>query len=176
MMVELSLHEVQWSREHGQPVVMLRAAGHSTGTLAIVLSTSDAQLLAVKPPTACFDRLRLFSLLETVVGALGAVLTEVRLRLDARMVLTGELCYTVAGRTVLLPANFTDAVVLARRAGAPLLIAEDDLRWILAMQPQPTSVAGGLVEIPGAALARAITDFIESLKIDDLSGPSRRAS
>jgi bifunctional DNase/RNase len=174
-MVELTLHEVQWSREHGHPVLVLRVEGEAVGNLSIALTPSDAQLLAPKPPSAAVERARLFGLLESATAAFGARLAEVRFRLDPGMVLTADLRYEAPDRAFSLPANFADALVLAKRTGAPMLIGEHDLRWIRAMQsPAETSV--GAIEPERTSLARAITSFIESLEIDDLPGPPRHGS
>jgi bifunctional DNase/RNase len=173
-MVRLSLHEVQWSREHGHPVLILRVDGETAGNLAIVLSPSDAQLLAPKPPASTVERMRLFGLLEAATAAFGARLTEVRFRLDPGMVLTADLQFASAGRTITVAANFADALVLATRTGAPMLIGEHDLRWIRAMQTPAKTVAES-VEPVSTQLARSIASFIESLEIDDLTGPPGQA-
>jgi bifunctional DNase/RNase len=163
-MVELSLHEVQWSREQGHPVAILQVGGETAGNLSIVLSPGDAQLLAPRPPSSVVERLRVYGLLEAALAAFDAALHHVRLRLDPGMVLTGDLVYRAEQREVVMPATFADALVLAARAGVPMLIAEHDLRWIRAIQVPTATVA----DPTGMPMARAISTFIESLHIDDL--------
>ncbi len=166
-MVELTVHDVLWSREHGHPVLVMSAAGKAAGAISIVLSPGDAQLLAVNPVGASVERSRLFGLIEGLVRALSARFSDVRFRLDSGMVLTAELSFECGLRTVTVPANFADGVVLALRAKVPMHISNQDLRWIRAVQETSPVQQSDLDPGP------AISSFIESLRLDDLHGPSQ---
>lgn len=168
-MIELTVSDVRWSREHGHPVLVMSVEGESAGALSIVLSPTDAQLLSAKPVNGSAERLRLITLIEAMATALGARLSEIRFRLDAGMVLTADLLYESGLRKVAIPANFADAIVLAERTKTPMLISDRDLRWIRALQEPPQTSRGD--HQPAETLTASMTSFIESLKLDDLHGP-----
>jgi len=170
-MVELSLHDVQWSREQGYPVLILHVEGEASGTLTIALSPGDAQLLSSRPPTSGLERLRLFGLIETITNGFSAQLQEIRLRLEPSMVLAADLFFASETHEFIAPASFADAMVLAKRADAPLLIDEHELRVIRAAQ-SANAAGRRTVHSSDPNLSHSMVAFIESLQLDDLPGPA----
>jgi bifunctional DNase/RNase len=170
-MVDLALHEMRWSRDQGHPVLVLSISGQAKGAMSVVLSAGDAQLLAAKPPGNAAERLRLVDLFEELLRAMDGRLIEVHFHLDPGMILVAELCIETAERGIKLPASFADALALAIRSSAPMSISELDLRWIQAVYgtsaDQPASETGA------TTLPSEISAFIESLQLDDLSGPTQ---
>lgn len=167
--IQLLMNDVRWSREQGHPVLVMDVSGESNGELIIVLSPGDAQMLATKPVIAIQERMRLIALVESLAGLLRAPLTEVRFRIDSGLVLTADLKFGRGPGQVSLSANFADAVVLATRSKVPMFISEQELRQIRASQEIGSTDTGRRdSEIP---LTSALNSFIESLQLDDLTGP-----
>lgn len=167
-MLDVSLRGVRWNEAQGHPVLILSTVGRR-GTVSIALSPADAQLLAAHPPATATGRLRTIGLVEDLLRATRGRLQDVVLRLDAGMVLGADLRIEAGEQCIVLASQLADAILLATRAGAPLRIAELDLRWIRA-------VHGGQDPAPPAPsfespLTRAMNGFIESLPLDDFTGP-----
>ena len=167
-MLDVSLHGVRWNEAQGHPVLVLGTVGRR-GTVSIALSPADAQLLAAHPPAAATGRLRSIGLVEDLLCATRGRLQDVVLRLDAGMVLVADLRIEVDQQCIVLSSQLADAILLATRTGAPLRISELDLRWIRAVHSgQETAPPGPTMESP---LTRAMNSFIESLPLDDFTGP-----
>jgi bifunctional DNase/RNase len=164
-MVDLTIQDVRWSREQGHPVLVMSAEASGLSALSIVLSPGDARLLSPNPAAPGVERSRLVALVEAMARAFGATLSEVRFHLDAGMVLSSDLHFSIDGNEVRVAANFADAVIFAQRAGVPMRISKSDLVWIKAMQ-SPEAATTSSVQPPSA-----IATFIESLQLDDLRGP-----
>jgi bifunctional DNase/RNase len=167
-MLDVSLRGVHWNEEQGHPVLVLGTEGRR-GTVSIALSPADAQLLAASSPAAATGRLRSIGLVEDLLRAMNGRLQDVVLTLDASMVLVADLWIETGGQCVVLSAQLTDAILLAARAGVPLRISELDLRWIRAVHSgQDPAPPAPSFESP---LTRAMNSFIESLPLDDFTGP-----
>jgi bifunctional DNase/RNase len=163
-MADLTLHAVQWCSQHGHPVLALRTTDERF--FIVAMTAEDAVALAIMPDSVDSGRppRRLHTLIESIVAALGARVTEVHLHVGRDAVLRASLHMTTPRGELSLPAHFADGVALAHRGRLPLRMADEDLRWV-PLAP--------LVPLEGAMPVRepqtppeAFRTLIESLDLD----------
>jgi hypothetical protein len=160
---QLILHDVEWFAERGHPVLVLGVVDRPNAYLTVALSTSDAQALALTPTCEGLERLRLFGLVEGLLGRLNARLEEVEFAVGPSRQLQATLRLGTAGGEVTPPANFADVVALACRAAAPMTMTDAELTRAVA--PSPAHTAAGRTEPAGPIRA-----FVETLDLDWIDG------
>lgn len=182
-MTDLKLHAVQWCAQHGHPMMALRTTDDRF--FIVAMTAEDAVALATMPDAVDSGRppRRLHHLIEALVAALGARLTEVRLHVGPDAVLRASLQMASPRGDVSLPAHFADGVALAHRGRLPLRMADEDLVRV------PLSPLGGSDaavpsldfpdDYPPRTPASPISTpevfraLIDSLDLDDFGKPSR---
>jgi hypothetical protein len=162
-MTDLSLFAVQWCAQHGHPVLVLRAADGQF--LVVAMTSDDSAALAASPDPAQLDTAprRLYRLLEQSWRGLGARLVEARLHVGDDRCLHASLYLAGVAGEVVVPAHFTDAIALARRAGAPMRMADAELTGVA---PAPLGVEEPAPET--TAPPEVFRSLIASLDLDRL--------
>jgi len=162
-MAELTIQALQWSAQHGHPVLALRVCD-SERYFVVAMSPEDAAALAPYSSRAgTTGKDRLLTLVESTIASLEARLVGVSLAVGRDFVLRSSLRLANKDGEREVAAHFADGIALAHRARLPLAMAESDLQRVpLGPVPRPASDETTL---------DAFRDLIESLDLDGLGGP-----
>lgn len=171
-MMDLTLHAVQWCSQHGHPMLALRTT--DARYFVVAMTTDDAVALATMPDALDTSRppRRLYRLLEAMLAALGAHLTEIHLHVGTDAVLRASLHGEGPGGEIALPAHFADGVALAYRGQLPLRMPEEDLARVplAVLGEQSAWPEGGrdpLAMLPETPLPPAVfREVIDGLDLD----------
>ena len=105
-MIDLRVHEVMWCTEHGHPMLTMQLCG-TDRFFAVSMAPDDAALLATHPSgSAAVSRTRLYDLVESSIGGLGARLLDVQLFVGPDAVLRSIVRIDGPAGEVTLPAHF----------------------------------------------------------------------
>ncbi len=128
-MMELSIHDVEWCPHHGHPVLILREEGGDR-YVAVALSAEDAQALSASACGTAASRVRLCGTIHEMLAGLGARLYDVSLDLAENGLLRACLWLDGPEGGSMVPAHATDGILLARMAGLPLRMPDEDLKRV----------------------------------------------
>lgn len=168
-MIDLRVHEVMWCTEHGHPMLTMQLCG-TDRFFAVSMAPDDAALLATHPSgSAAVSRTRLYDLVESSIGGLGARLLDVQLFVGPDAVLRSIVRIDGPAGEVTLPAHFSDGIALAHRLKVPLRMAEEDAARVpgangpssrtRVIEPQP--------DTQNHAHLAPFRDVVDSLDLDD---------
>lgn len=167
-MADLLLHTIIWCPQHGHPVLIYREAG-SDRYCSVGVSAEDAQLLTAATGVLNPGRARLCGLLEAALATMGARLTAVTRALGPDAVLRAGLRIGGPVGEVTLPVQVVDGLVLARRAGLAVGMADADLAQVRKGACSPAGDAGPAS--PASEATDPLAPFrraVEALDVDGL--------
>lgn len=177
LMADLTLHAVQWCSQHGHPVLALRTSDQRF--FIVAMTAEDAVALAIMPDAVDSGRppRRLHTLVESIVAALEARVTEVHLEVGRDAVLRAFLHLSSPRGELSLPAHFADGVALAHRGRLPLRMADEDLMRVPLTPLGGSGAEGSSQDLPWdsplsppfspVSAPEAFRALIDSLDLDD---------
>jgi bifunctional DNase/RNase len=174
-MTDLTLHAVQWCAQHGHPMMALRTTDDRF--FIVAMTAEDAVALATMPDAVDSGRppRRLHRLIEALIAALGARLTEVQLHVGPDAVLRASLCLASPRGDMSLPAHFADGVALAHHGRLPLRMADEDLAQVpLTPIAEDHPAFPSPPQLPDSpALPGPFQALIDAMDLDDFGLPRR---
>ncbi|MGH2561222.1 MAG: bifunctional nuclease domain-containing protein [Thermomicrobiales bacterium] len=173
-MIDLAFHDMLWCPWSGHPVLVLEAKERQL-CFAVSVSADDAQALAVVPHGNGAARVRGLSMLAEAATQLGARIAGVTLAFGPGGVLCAEISLAAGTERFALSSHFSDGLILARHASAPLGMTDATFAQIDAAAVMPISSFSQRrrEDEPAGGIAEPFRAVIESL---DMSGFSRPAS
>ncbi len=114
--IPVLLHGITWSREHGHPLLLLRALDTDI-TFAVVADVDEVRALATCACTRERTRRRLAILVADLVRALGAAVVGIQLHIDEHGTLRGTLRLVLPRGVHSFPLAGSDALLLADELG-----------------------------------------------------------
>lgn len=129
MMRTLRLRHIGWCEMHGHPVATPGVDGDSA-FVGVAISVADAQAMSVAavstlplgPQGAAAEGVRLYGLLELVMGSLGGRVTAIDLSVGSDRIVRSWLRLEGPLGVSTVPATFSDALVLSQTLAVPLRI------------------------------------------------------
>lgn len=167
-MVEVTVDSIRVSVMNYQRVVILKEK-QSNRYLPIWIGPAEADAIAVKLQGVAVARPLTHDLLNSVLSALGAVVTRIVVNELANDTFYARITLTVDGRALEIDSRPSDAIALAVRTNAPIYVEEAvlDKAGIFFDEKTGEVQTPGMVsdeEIEGLS---AFKDFITGLDLED---------
>lgn len=176
-MVEMVIESVGRNPANPTRMVVLREKDQER-YLVIVIGIAEADSIAIKLHKHTFSRPLTHDLLSTVIEALGATVVSILINDLADRTYYARIVLDHNGRHVEIDARPSDAIALAVRVDAPILVAESVLEvasFTPAKEDQAESEADE-ERVPDPELEERLgvfREFINSLDVDDLDKPKK---
>ncbi len=175
-MVEMVIESVKRNPAHPTQVVVLREKEQQR-YLVIVIGIAEADSIAIKLHNRSFSRPLTHDLLSNVIDALGASVVSILINDLADRTYYARIVLDHNGRHVEIDARPSDAIALAVRVDAPILVAESVMD-AAGVTPVKEDGEGESDEerTPDPELEERLgvfREFINSLDIDDLDKPKK---
>jgi bifunctional DNase/RNase len=123
MLVPISVQSVGLDPKDSTPVVVLREIG-GTRALPIWIGPSEAAAIAVRLTDKKFDRPLTHDLLANVISGFGGHLTQVVINHDGKTLYLAEVVIHRGSEIVKFDARPSDAIAVALRLNAEILVYE----------------------------------------------------
>jgi bifunctional DNase/RNase len=170
-MVEMSIESIRVSMMNYQRVVILREKG-AERYLPIWIGPAEADAIAIKLQGVAVPRPLTHDLLDSVITALGALVSSIivcDLRDDT---FYAKLILDVNGKQIEIDSRPSDAMALAVRAKAPIYAVEavlDKAGIVIDRETgKPKPASAGKISKEELERLSAFREFIDSLNLEDL--------
>ncbi|MDE2817164.1 MAG: bifunctional nuclease family protein [Chloroflexota bacterium] len=176
-MIEMVIESVGRNPANPTRMVVLREKDQKR-YLVIVIGIAEADSIAIKLHKHTFSRPLTHDLLSTVIETLGATVVSILINDLADRTYYARIVLDHNGRHVEIDARPSDAIALAVRVDAPILVAESVLE-VASFTPAEEEEGDGeseQVSEPDPELEERLglfREFINSLDADDMEKPKQ---
>jgi hypothetical protein len=176
-MVEMVIEKVGRNPANPTRLVVLREKEQER-YLVIVIGIAEADSIAIKLHKHSFSRPLTHDLLNNVIETLGATVSSILINDLADRTYYARIVLDHNGRHVEIDARPSDAIALAVRVDAPILVAESVLEAASFTPPKDGEDGGDSEQDsePDPELEERLgvfREFINSLDVDDLEKPKQ---
>ncbi len=174
-MVEMVIEKVGRNPANPTRIVVLREKDQER-YLAIVIGIAEADSIAIKLHKHTFSRPLTHDLLSNVIESLGARVVSILINDLSDRTYYARIVLDHDGRHVEMDARPSDAIALAVRVDAPILVAESVLDAASFTPVKQDESDGEEKSEPDPELEEKLgvfREFINSLDVDDLDKPSK---
>jgi bifunctional DNase/RNase len=170
-MVEMSIESIRVSMMNYQRVVILREKG-AERYLPIWIGPTEADAIAIKLQGVAVPRPLTHDLLDSVITALGALVSSIIVCDLQNDTFYAKLILDVNGKQIEVDSRPSDAMALAVRAKAPIYAAEsvlDKAGIVIDRETgKPKPASAGKISKEELDRLSAFREFIDSLNLEDL--------
>lgn len=176
-MIEMVIENVGRNPANPNRMVVLREKDQER-YLVIVIGIAEADSIAIKLHKHTFSRPLTHDLLSTVIETLGATVVSILINDLADRTYYARIVLDHNGRHVEIDARPSDAIALAVRVDAPILVAESVLE-VASFTPAKEEEGDGeseQISEPDPELEERLglfREFINSLDADDMEKPKQ---
>ncbi len=176
-MIEMVIESVGRNPANPNRMVVLREKDQER-YLVIVIGIAEADSIAIKLHKHTFSRPLTHDLLSTVIETLGATVVSILINDLADRTYYARIVLDHNGRHVEIDARPSDAIALAVRVDAPILVAESVLE-VASFTPAKEEEGDGesdQISEPDPELEERLglfREFINSLDVDDMEKPKQ---
>ncbi|MYB77249.1 MAG: bifunctional nuclease family protein [Chloroflexi bacterium] len=176
-MIEMVIESVGRNPANPNRMVVLREKDQER-YLVIVIGIAEADSIAIKLHKHTFSRPLTHDLLSTVIETLGATVVSILINDLADRTYYARIVLDHNGRHVEIDARPSDAIALAVRVDAPILVAESVLE-VASFTPAKEEESDGesdQISEPDPELEERLglfREFINSLDADDMEKPKQ---
>jgi uncharacterized protein len=130
-MIEMEIYRLVWDEHQNSPIVLLIDKTEATSVLPIWIGNNEAQAIAMGLAGKKYVRPLTHDLVRLIVDGLGGVLLRVEINAMENSTYYARLIINRENEIISIDARPSDAIAIAVRTGAPILVSDSINRYQL---------------------------------------------